>query len=244
MTGQRPGGGDRLGDRHVRPLALAEDDALGGVEVGRGQIELGLEHPEVVRAVGIGEHLLDVALDPLAGVEPARQRRGEPGREVDGRDLAQVLGQLAEQAGDLEREGDPAAGEAAQVRAQQRAEVDVAKRRGQSRVQHPHHLLGRDPVGDQAGDEGAGAGADVDVELVHRPVGRQQVDRPQGADLVDAAGEAAAAEHQRRLRRLAPRAALAGRPLRLAARGLDVDDLAHRIGKYPNRHGCTAVLGR
>ena len=129
--------------------------------------------------------------------------------------------------------------EAAEVGPQQRAEVDVAKRRGQVAVEHPHHLLGRDPVGDQARDEGAGAGADVDVELVDRPVGRQQVERPQRADLIDAAGEAAAAEDERRLRR-ACGVRGAGDRLRLRSGGLDIDDLAHRPGDYRNRYTRTA----
>ena len=84
-------------------------------------------------------------------------------------------------------------------------------------VDHPHHLLGRDAVGGQRGDERAGARADVDVELVDRAVDRQQVERAQRADLVDGAGEAAAAQHQRGLRlarapaRLAPGAVLRAR---------------------------------
>ena len=65
-------------------------------------------------------------------------------------------------------------------------------------VEHPHHLR-RDPVRDQAGDEGAGAGAHVDVELVDGAVGGQQVDRAQGADLIHPAREPAAAQDQRRL---------------------------------------------
>ena len=63
-------------------------------------------------------------------------------------------------------------------------------------VDDPHHLLGRHAVGGQRGDERAGARADVDVELVDRPVDREQVEGAKGADLVDAAGHAAAAEHQ------------------------------------------------
>ena len=118
---------------------------------------------------------------------------------------------------ELEREGERALDEAAVVGRQQGREVDVADRRGQVAVEHPHHLLRRDAVGDQAGDEGAGAGADVDVELVHGRVRGQQVDRPQGADLVDAAGEPAAAEHQGRLRRPAAPAP-AARAVALARR--------------------------
>ena len=78
-------------------------------------------------------------------------------------------------------------------------ERDVGERRREVAVDHPHHLLGRDPVGDHARDEGAGAGADVDVELVDRPVDGEQVQRPQGPDLVHAAGEPATAEDERGL---------------------------------------------
>ena len=52
------------------------------------------------------------------------------------------------------------------------------------------------PLASIAGDEGAGAGADVDVELVDGAVDGEQVERAQGADLVDAAREAAAAQDE------------------------------------------------
>ena len=85
------------------------------------------------------------------------------------------------------------------VDAQESPQLRIVDRRGQRLVQHPHHLLGRDAVGGHAGDEGAGAGPHVDVEVVHRGVDREQVEGPQRADLVDAAGEPAAAEDERRL---------------------------------------------
>ena len=98
-----------------------------------------------------------------------------------------------------------------------------------------HHLLGRDAVGRQRGDQRAGAGADVDVELVDRAVDRQQVERPQRADLVDAAGEAAAAQHERGAG-LRARTALPG-PL------LELDDLAHpRRSLLPGSAGSGEVL--
>ncbi len=50
-----------------------------------------------------------------------------------------------------------------------------------------------------------GGGAHVDVELADRAVHRQQIERPQCADLIHPAGEAAAAEHERGL--IAPRPA-------------------------------------
>ena len=94
---------------------------------------------------------------------------------------------------------------------QHRADVDVVERRRNALVDDAHHLLGSDAVGRQRGDERAGAGADVDVELVDGPVDGQQVEGAQGADLVDAAGETAAAEDEGGLRasRGAARAALA-----------------------------------
>src|SRR6185295_197606 len=46
---------NRLGYRHVLPTRLAEDDPLGGVEVGRGQVELGVEQTEVVTAAAAVE---------------------------------------------------------------------------------------------------------------------------------------------------------------------------------------------
>ena len=55
------------------------------------------------------------------------------------------------------------------------------------------------PLATMPGDEGAGAGADVDVELVDRAVDGQQVERAQRADLVHAAGEPTAAQHERGL---------------------------------------------
>ena len=67
------------------------------------------------------------------------------------------------------------------------------------------------PLADQAGHEGARAGAHVDVELVDGAVDGQQVERPQRADLVDAAREAAAAQHQRGARARAAGAAPASR---------------------------------
>ena len=101
-------------------------------------------------------------------------------------------------------------------------------------VDHAHHLLGRDAVGRQRRDERAGARADVDVELVDRAVDRQQVERAQRADLVDRAGEAAAAQHQRRLGLASPRRAACGWRSRRAA-ALEVDDLAHRAAKPTRR---------
>ena len=127
---QGAGGGDRARDRDVGPVPLPEHDPLGGVEIGRGQIQLVLEEPEVVGPIGIGEHLGDVALDPAPGVDAGRQGAGEAGGEVDGRDLAEAAGQLAGEADRPQREGQRLAEEAAEVGLQEGREADVAERRG------------------------------------------------------------------------------------------------------------------
>ena len=84
-------------------------------------------------------------------------------------------------------------------------------------------------------DEGAGAGADVDVEVVDRAVYREQVECAQRPDLVDAAGEAAAAEDERRLV-AAPASPWAASPC--PALGLQRYDLAHGRVVVP---ACPAV---
>ena len=84
-----------------------------------------------------------------------------------------------------------------EVRPHQRAAVDVLERGRHLLVDDPHHLLGRHAVGREGGDERARARADVDVELVDRAVDREQVERAQRSDLVHAAREAAAPEHER-----------------------------------------------
>ena len=110
------------------------------------------------------------------------------------------------------------------VRAQEVAEVELRKRRRTLAVDDAHHLHRRHAVGDHRGHERSGARPDVHVEVVDGAVDGQQVERAQGADLVDAAGEPAAAEHERGLGALAPRPRLG----RGALRGLELDDVAHR----------------
>ena len=213
---------DRLGDRHVGPALLAEDDPLAGVEVGRGQVELAVEQAEVVDAAGRRRAL------------PRRSRRGRS-RSRD-RSAAPRRGRRrcrsprtrrsapARAAARAVRSGSAAAfcEEAEVVGLQHLVEVEVLELGGDPRVEHLHHLVGGDAVGEHPGDEGAGAGADVDVEVVDGAVDREQVERAQGADLVDAAGEAAAAEDQSRLRGLFAAARFT------AGLGLDVDDFAHQ----------------
>ena len=169
----------------------------------------------------VGEHLGDVVADAGAGVEAGRQGLGEADADVDRRELADPR-QRPQQLQRAQRQRRRLREEAEVVGLQHLVEVEVLELGGDARVEHLHHLVGGDAVGEHPGDEGAGAGADVDVEVVDRAVDGEQVERAQRADLVDAAGEAAAAEDQSRLRGLFAAA-------RFAARfGLDVDDFAHQ----------------
>ena len=172
------------------------------------------ELAEVVRAVGVREHLADVLLDPRAGVEPGGQQVGERHREVDRRQRRQRPPDLARHAEQVQRQPQALGDELAVVRPQQHVQRDLAERLRHLVVDHPHHLLGRDAVGGQRRDQRAGAGADVDVELVDGAVDGEQVERAQGADLVHAAREAAAAEHQRGLGGPGPATAPVARILR------------------------------
>ena len=106
---------------------------------------------------------------------------------------------LRREADQAQRHHRPRVSEVRVVGPQQLAQVDVPKRRRHLLVDDPRHLLRRHARRQQAGDERAGAGADVDVEVVDGAVDAQQVERAQRADLVDPACEAAATENERRL---------------------------------------------
>ncbi len=170
-----------------------------GVEVGGRDVELTIQQPEVVATAAVGEHLLDVLGDPAARVEAGGQRLGEADAEVDRGELAQP-DQRAHQLQPCAEAACRLLQEAQVVRPERLVEVEVLEVGGNPLVEHLHHLVRRDPVGEHPGDEGAGAGADVDVEVVYGAVDREQVERAQGADLVDPTGEAAAAEHESGLR--------------------------------------------
>ena len=184
---------------------------------------------------GVGEDALDVVVDAGARVEARGKRLGEADAEVDRRELAdpaQRADQLQRAQGQRRRLLD----EAEVVGLQDLVEVEVFELGGDPRVQHLHHLVGGDAVGEHPGDEGAGAGADVDVEVVDRAVDGEQVEGAQGADLIDAAGEAPATQHQSRLRR-----AFAGTPpSRLS---VDVHNFAHKHGlsQEMRRSSCLLV---
>ena len=184
---------DRLRDRHVVPALLAEDDSLAGIEVGGGQVELFGEQAEVVDPFLFAERRGDVVADPVARVEAGGQGLGQADDHVHRREPAHP-GQAAGKLERAQRQHRRLLEEAEVVGLEHLAEIEVLELGGDAPVDHLHHFVGRDAVGEHAGDEGAGAGADVDVEVVDRAVDREQVEGAQGADLVDAAGEAAAAE--------------------------------------------------
>ena len=228
-------GGDGPRDRHVVPVGAAEHDPLAGVEVGGGQQQLVLQQAEVVGAVRVAQDRLQVVLDRRAVVHAGRQPLRQPHREVDHRRVAQVGDEVAGEAEQPQRHQGGALGELEQVGAHQRAAVDVPERGRHLLVDHPHHLLGGDAVGRQARHERAGARAHVDVELVDRAVDGQQVERPERADLVDAAREAAAAQHQGRLGPAPAAGGLPGGGLPALGRLLELDYFAHPQPIIPYR---------
>ena len=186
-------------DRDVVPALGAQHQPLARVEVGRGEVELVVQQPEVVRAVGIGQDRPHVLLDPGPGVQAGGQRLGERDRQVDGAERAQAARQRPRDAREVERQLHALEQELAVVGPQQHAQVDVAERRRRLVVDDAHHLLRRHAVGGQRRHQRAGARADVDVELVDGAVDGQEVEGPQRPDLVDGAREAAATEHERGL---------------------------------------------
>jgi hypothetical protein len=90
---QRPGCADRRRDRDVVPAEGSKYDPLARVEVGCGQVQLVLEQPEIVGALGIGQDSPHVTLNPLARVHPGGQRLRQSDDEVDGRHLPDVAQQ-------------------------------------------------------------------------------------------------------------------------------------------------------
>ena len=142
---------------------------------------------------------MQVVLDPGTGVQARGQPVGEPEHDVHQRHASRLSDQLGGERERPQRQQRALARELEQVEVEQVAEVDVFEGRLALTGDDFHHLLGRHAVGAQRGDEGPGGGAQVDVELVDRAVHRQQVERPQGTDLIHPPGEAAAAEHERGL---------------------------------------------
>ena len=174
------------------------------------------------------ERPAQVVLDALAGVDARRQRVAEREHEVDRRERA-------ERATPPTARPRPAAAaasrafhrELALVEAQEHLAVQRRERVRDLVVDRPHHLLGRDAVGRERRDQRAGRRPDVDVELVDRPVARQQIQRPQRPDLVDAAGEPAAAQHERGARGAAP----------APGRSVHLNDVAHDRSVWATRDG-------
>jgi hypothetical protein len=192
----RGGGGDRLGDRRRVAAILAEDLDLAGVELGRGDEEAAAEPPELVRAAARGEHAPDVGLEPVGTEEARGQVVQERSQGVEDERIAPVRPQVL----DHPRDGRRHARDGGQVVApRHRQEVGSGQVRKRAAVvlQRVADPGGRHVVGDQRRDERPGAGADVEVEVPDRGVPEQGVERHEGADLVEAAGDAPAGEDQR-----------------------------------------------
>ena len=189
------------------------------------------------------EHLARRSRRCRSRVEAGRQRLGEADADVDRRELADP-GQRAQQLDACAAAAPRLLQEAEVVGLQHLVEVEVLELGGHPRVDHLHHLVGGDAVGEHRGDEGAGAGADVDVEVVDGAVDREQVERAQGADLVDAAGEAAAAEHQGGLRRLFAACALCAAVWTRCRRPCPCLYMQYPSGERPERRSGAATLRR
>ena len=185
-------------------------------------------------AAGVREHALDVVVDAGARVEARGERLGEADAEVDRRELAEPC-QRAHHLERAQRQRRRLLQESEVVGPQDLVEVEVLELGGDTLVEDLHHFVGGDAVGEHGGDEGAGARAHVDVEVVDGAVGGEQVERPQGADLIDAAREAAAAQDEGRLRR-----AFAGAPpSRLS---VDVHNFAHKHGLSQDMRRTSCLL--
>ncbi len=107
------------------PPLYAEDHALAGVEVGRGEVELAIELTEVVGAPGLAEHLAQVALYPRAVVEPGREPIGEADDDVHQRGPAGLGEQLASKADGAQWHRRALAQVVGEVRSQQIPDGDV-----------------------------------------------------------------------------------------------------------------------
>ena len=187
-------------------------------------------------AVGVAEALPSGLYDGKGIEEYLRSVLGDPDRVNDFRLLErerqvhhahrpELARHLAGEPRGAERHQRALLGPVDEVGPQQRPEVDVAERGRHLLVDDAHHLLGRDAVGGQRRDERAGGRADVDVELVHGAVDAQEVERAQRPDLVHAAREAAAPEHQGGLGPLPSPFGRVWRPIPPAR--LQLDDVSH-----------------
>ena len=197
---QRRRGAHGRGDRHVVPAGAAEHDPLARVEVGGGQVQLA-RRARGSRRCGRGPRAPRgrTPRSPRRCTGPEGSRSASAIARSTGDSDGSAPPDLAHHAEQVQRQPHALGDELAVVRPQQHVQRHVAERLRHLVVDHPHHLLGRHAVGGQRRDQRAGAGADVDVELVDGAVDGQQIERAQRADLVHAAGEAAAAEHERGL---------------------------------------------
>ena len=127
---------------------------------------------------------------------------GQPVGDVNDRQVAKAGNHALDHSRHMERKGGDASRVLGEVGTQDGVLADPLDRGAFLVGQHTHHFLRGDPRGQHAADERSGAGSDVHVEVVDRRIDGQEVEGAKGAYLVDAAGESAAAEDQRRARAL------------------------------------------
>jgi hypothetical protein len=124
---QRGRGADGGGDRDVVPALGAEHDPLAGVEVGRGQVELALQQPEVVGAAVAGAPRAGSPRRPRR-CRARRQRVAEREHEVDAPSEPSDARDVRGDAERVQRQLERLQRELALVEAQQHLAVERRKR--------------------------------------------------------------------------------------------------------------------
>jgi len=194
--------GDRVGDADLRPGLGAEDHPLPGVEATGHDVELLFDLGEVDRHLGQLEDLAHERADLARVEQAARQRQAQEAEDVADQERPAVLEEVLGHRGQVPGQLAEALAELADVG---REDVpDHAPLQRKARVaSHVDQGLGRDPDAEQRGDEGARAGAHVDVEVEGAPVEEEVVKRSQHAELVDPSRDPSAGEHESGLAALA-----------------------------------------
>ncbi len=128
--------------------------------------------------------------------QPGGEDLPERLHEVGERGLMAVLVEVPGGVEHGERGRREAAGDLAEVEAEEREVVDVGSRAGRAR-HVPEEQARRDAVREQGRDVGAGGHADEDVEVGDRDVLEPVLERRERADLVDRSRHAPARAHDR-----------------------------------------------
>ena len=199
-------GADRLGDGDVDERALPEDGAVARVEIVGGDVQLARHLGEARRQRVVAQEALEEALVVAQGEDAGRQRVAEVGDELAEIEVAAhgARRRREEHAADVAQDAEALAQvEAVDVAAAGREEVRIVVERGAEQAARA------DARRQDGREEGAGRGADVDVEVVDAEAAaavasvaalgarEEVVERGERADLVHAAHDPAAAKTQR-----------------------------------------------